>query len=46
MTRSLSNTVRMPLESVAELLLCLMGTVTTQAPRTVLIYGDHVAQLV
>ena len=43
MTRSLSN---MSLESMAEQLLCLMGTVTTQAPRTVLILGDQVAQLV
>ena len=36
MTRYLSNTVRMSLDSMAEQL-CLMGTVTTQAPRTVLI---------
>ena len=37
MTRSLSNTVRMSLRSMAEQLLCLMGTVTNQAPMTVLI---------
>ena len=37
MTRSLSNTVRLSLDSMAEQLVCLMGTVTTQAPRTVLI---------
>ena len=46
MTRSLSNTVRMSLDSMAEQLFCWMGTVTTQLPRTVLILGDQVAQLV
>ena len=37
MTRSLSNPVHMSLDSMAVQLLYLMGTVTTQAPRTVLI---------
>ena len=37
MTRSFSNTVCMSLGSMEEQLLCLMGTVTNQAPRTVLI---------
>ena len=37
MTRSLSNTLHMSLGCMAEQLLCLMGTVTNQAPRTVLI---------
>ena len=37
MTRTLRNTVRMSLDSMVEQLLCLMGTVTTQAPKTVLI---------
>ena len=34
MTSSLSNTVHMSLDSMAKQLLCLMGTVKTQAPRT------------
>ena len=38
MTRSLRNTVHVSLEIMAEKLLCFMGTVTSQTPRSA--YSD------